>query len=144
VCATVDSQCLEYLGYITLELGSNSNQNNNSAGGRTQNFTRLEIPRSEMSRGVSDLSRGFLTSEMRRGVSDRDPSRVVSEISRVVSDLSTIGEESNPNQNNNSADGRTQNLGMHTIVEEDIRRLRRNGGEPIPGWQNPAYGNTGC
>ena len=97
-----------------------------------------------MSRGVSDLSRGFLTSEMRRGVSDRDPSRVVSEISRGVSDLSTIGEESNPNQNNNSADGRTQNLGMHTIVEEDIRRLRRNGGEPIPGWQNPAYGNTGC
>ena len=113
------------------ELGSNHNENNNSAGGRTQNIQlQVEHRIRRMSRGSFDLSRGF--SDLSRGVSD---------LSRGVSDLSTIGEESNTNQNNNSAGGRTQNLGMHTIVEEDIRRLRGNGNdllEPIPGWQNPA------
>ena len=58
------------------------------------------------------------------------------------SDLTTIDElGSNRNQNNNSAGGRPQNLGMHTIVEDDIRRLRGDGNglfDPIPGWQNPA------
>ena len=128
------------------ELGSNHNQNNNSAGGRTQNLSRLEYQllvednierfRHELSRGVSDLSRGALRSEMSRGVSDlsrgalsSEMSRGISDLSRGVSDLSDIGEDSNPNQNNNSAGGRTQNLGMHTIVEEDIRRLRGNGND---------------
>ena len=57
-------------------------------------------------------------------------------------DLTTIDElGSIRTQNNNSAGGRTQNLGMHTIVEDDIRRLRGDGNglfDPIPGWQNPA------
>ena len=69
-----------------------------------------------MSSGGFDLNRGF--SDLSRGVSD---------FNRGVSDLSTIGEGSNPNQNNNRVSGRTQNLGMHTIVEEDMRRLRGNG-----------------
>ena len=67
--------------------------------------------------------------------------RISNQIQRI-SDLTTIDElDSNHNQNNNSAGERTQNLAMHTIVEEDIRRLRGNGNdllEPIPGWQNPA------
>ena len=58
------------------------------------------------------------------------------------SNLSTIGEQDlNRNQNNNSPGRRTQNLGMHTIVEDDIRRLRGDANglfDPIPGWQNPA------
>ena len=95
------------------EIGSNHNQNNNSAGRRTQNLQlqledRIRRLRSEMSSGGSDLSRGF------------------SDLSRAVSDLNRWVEESNPNQNNNSVSGRTQNLGMHTIAEEDIRRLRGN------------------
>ena len=57
------------------------------------------------------------------------------------SNLSTIGEQDlNHNQNNNSPGRRTQNLGMHTIVEADIERILRGNGndllEPIPGWQN--------
>ena len=59
------------------------------------------------------------------------------------SNLSTIGEQDlNRNQNNNSAGRRTQNLGMHTIVEEDIERILRGNGndllESIPGWQSTA------
>ena len=103
------------------ELGSNLNQNNNSAGRRTQNLQlqledRIRRLRTEMSRGGFDRSRGF--SDLSRGVSD---------LSRGVYDPSTIGEESNRYQSNNSASGRIQNLGMHTIVEEDMRRLRGNG-----------------
>ena len=135
------------------ELSSNHNQNNNSASGRTRNLTRSEMSiliednmgrfRSEMSRGVPDLSIGWLRSEMsRRGDLTSEMSTEVPDLSRGVSDLSTIDEiDSDRNQNNNNAGERTQNLGMHTIVEEDIRRLRGNGNdlsEPIPGWQNPA------
>ena len=59
------------------------------------------------------------------------------------SNLSTIGEQDlNRNQNNNSAGGRTQNLEIQTIVEEDIERiLRVNGNDllgPIPRRQNSA------
>ena len=59
------------------------------------------------------------------------------------SNLSTIGEQDlNRNQNNNSPGRGTQNLGMHTIVEEDIERILRGNGndllEPIPRWQNSA------
>ena len=97
------------------ELGSNHNQNNNSAGRRTQNFQlqledRIRRFRFEMSSGGFDRSRGF--SDLSRGVSD---------LSGGVSDLSTISEESNHNQNNNSASGRIQNLGMQS------GRLRGNG-----------------
>ena len=54
------------------------------------------------------------------------------------SNPSTIREQDlNRNQNNNSFGRRTQNLGMHTIVEEDIERILRGNGndllEPIPG-----------
>ena len=63
-----------------------------------------------MSSGGFDRSRGF--SDLSRGVSD---------LSGGVSDLSTISEESNRNQNNNSASGRIQNLGMQS------GRLRGNG-----------------
>ena len=62
-------------------------------------------------------------------------------ISSRRSNLSIIRERDlNRNQNNNSADRTPQNLGIQTIVEEDIERILRGNGndllEPIPEWQN--------
>ena len=64
-------------------------------------------------------------------------------ISSRRSNLSIIRERDlNRNQNNNSADRTPQNLGIQTIVEEDIERILRGNGndllEPIPEWQNSA------